>query len=164
MKQTEAIGRFIHLLARQTEMIDALTERQSRLQEYVSAKNWEQMEQLVPEMTRISEAIAMAEAERNALFGEISASYGSELTFAHVLARLPEELRRGISERYRALKIAVLRLQSRTATMDAYVRASMATSRGVLQELFPEHASSGYTRRGHGEFSTASAVVVDREL
>lgn len=164
MKQTEAFGLFVRLLGEQTEMIDMLGEKQAELQQLVAEKKWDEMEQLVPRMTQLSEAIASIEAQRNEAFAEIAASFGGVESFANVLSRLPEEIRRQVSERYRALKIAVLRLQSRTATMDAYVRSSMSTNRGVLQELFPEHATSGYTREGHGHFSTASAVVVDREL
>ncbi|MDA3948824.1 MAG: flagellar export chaperone FlgN [Spirochaeta sp.] len=164
MKQTEAMGRFLELLNEQTDLIEALGERQAQLQTLIADKDWEQMERLIPEMTRLSEATAAVEAQRNEIFAEISASFGGVQSFAHVLTRLPGELRHEISRRYRALKIAVLRLQSRTATMDAYVRSSMSTSRGVLQELFPEHATSSYTRQGHGQFSTSSAVVVDREL
>jgi len=114
-------------------------------------------------MTQLSESVARIEEQRNDVFMELSASFGNINSFAHVLIRLPEDLRDSISRQYRALKIAVLRLQSKTATMDAYVRSSMATNRNVLRELIPEHAGTGYTREGHGHFATASAVVVDRE-
>jgi hypothetical protein len=164
MKQTTGMNLFLELLEHQTGLIDGLAEKQSVLQGIIARKDWTAMEQLVPEMTRLSEEIARTEAQRNEVFAELSASFGNVESFAHVLVHLPEELRGKISRQYRALKIAVLRLQSKTSTMDAYVRSSMSTNRDVLRELIPEHSSNGYTSRGHGHFATASAVVVDHEL
>ncbi len=164
MKQTTAIHLFLELLERQTTLIEELTEKQTTLQGLVVRKDWTGMERLVPEMTALSEAISRVESKRNDVFGELSASFGQVNSFAHILIHLPEEIRSAISRQYRALKIAVLRLQSRTATMDAYVRSNMSTNRDVLRELMPEHSTNGYTREGRGHFSTASAVVVNHEL
>ncbi len=164
MKQTVGMNLFLELLEHQTVLIEGLAEKQGVLQGIVARKDWTAMERIVPEMTRLSEEIARTESRRNEVFAELSASFGNAESFAHVLVHLPDQLREGISRQYRALKIAVLRLQSKTATMDAYVRSSMSTNRDVLRELIPEHSSNGYTSRGHGHFATASAVVVDHEL
>lgn len=164
MNQNDAVGRLLRLLDEQTELIERLGQQQETLQSIIAEKDWNRMERLVPQMTGVSEAVARVESQRNDALGELSAAAGGVESFAQLLNRFPPDLRHAISVRFRALKIAVLRLQSRTATMDAYIRASMSTSRGVLQELFPEHASSSYSRDGAGSFSTASAVVVDHEL
>lgn len=164
MKQTTEVYLFLELLQHQTEMINNLAEKQSVLQGYIARKDWIAMEQLVPEMTRLSEAVARTEERRNDVFMDLSASFGNMNSFAHMLVHLPEHLRDKFSRQYRELKIAVLRLQSKTATMDAYVRSSMATNRSVLRELIPEHAGTGYTREGQGHFSATSAVVIDHEL
>lgn len=164
MNSNETIGSLLRLLDEQTELIERLGEQQSSLQEIVANKDWEGMERIVPKMTGLSEAISRVEMQRNSAMAELTAAFGGTESFSLLLDRLPPEIRRALSVRYRALKVAVLRLQSRTATMDAYIRASMSTSRGVLQELFPETTSRGYSRDGAGSFTAASAVVVDHEL
>ena len=161
MNHNDTVGRSLRLLDEQIELIERLGELQVTLQPIIVEKDWQKMERLLSKMTSVSEAIARVESQRNDALRELVAASGGGETFAQLLNRFPLEVRHAISIRYRALKIAVLRLQSRTATMDAYIRSSMSTSRGVLRELFPEHASSGYSRDGVGSFSTASAVVVD---
>lgn len=161
MEHTHAIHRFIDLLTRQAELIGQLASYEGTLQEIVAQRNWAELEQTLPVMTQISEAIQEIEEERNEQFSEIAASFGGEESFARVLSRLPEELRGELSAAYRALKVAVLALQSRTAGMDAYIRATISTTRGVLQELYPEHMSHGYSRDGQGRFGTPPAAMFD---
>ncbi|MFO8042559.1 MAG: flagellar export chaperone FlgN [Alkalispirochaeta sp.] len=161
MEHTHAIHRFIDLLNQQAELIGQLASYEGTLQEVVAQRNWAQLEQMLPVMTQVSEAINEIEARRNEQFSEIAATLGGEESFARVLSRLPEELRSELSSAYRALKVSVLALQSRTAGMDAYIRATISTTRGVLQELYPEHMSSGYSRDGQGRFGTAPAAMFD---
>jgi hypothetical protein len=116
---------------------------------------------MLPQMTQVSEAINEIEEQRNQQFVEISAEFGGEESFARVLSQLPGELRGELSAAYRSLKVAVLALQSRTAGMDSYIRATISTTRGVLQELYPEHMASGYSRDGQGRFGTAPAAMFD---
>jgi len=164
VKRSHAIEPFIALLNRQAELIGELATYEGSLQEIVSQRDWNRLEQLLPEMTNISEAVNRIEEQRSDMFAEIAASVGGEVSFARVVSRLPEDVRTELSTAYRRLKVAVLALQSRTAGMDAYIRATMTTTRGVLQELYPEHTSQGYSRDGQGRFDTASAVMVDRAL
>jgi len=161
VEHTHAIHGFIDLLTRQAELIGQLASYEGTLQEIVAQRNWAELEQTLPVMTQISEAIQEIEEERNEQFSEIAASFGDEESFSRVLSRLPEELRSELSAAYRALKVAVLALQSRTAGMDAYIRATISTTRGVLQELYPEHMSHGYSRDGQGRFGTPPAAMFD---
>ena len=164
MKDTNPIRTFVTLLERQAALIDELAEREADLQTLVTKGAWDELETLIPEMTDLGEAINEAEEERSAVYGEIVAAVGGERSFAYILSRLPIELRAALSAAYRRLKVAVLRLQSRTSTVDTYLRSSIATTRGVLRELYPEHASVGYSRSGHDRFGAGSPVMVDRAL
>lgn len=161
MNTTQAITTFVALLERQAALIEELAAHEAALADVVARREWMELEKLVPRMTAISEAIGQTEEERNALYSQISAALGSNVSFARVLALMPEELRTAVSQAYRALKVAVLRLQSRTSSMDAYLRSTISTTRGVLKELYPEHAAAGYSRDGQGNFGGAAAVMVD---
>lgn len=164
MNNAHAIETFIGLLDRQADMIGELAEYEGALQDIVSNRDWRRLEGVLPQMTAVSEAINTIEAERNELYAEIAASFGGEESFARVLSRMPIEFRQALSGAYRRLKIAVLALQSRTAGMDSYIRSTISTTRGVLQELYPEHTAHGYSSDGQGRFGTAPAVVFDRAL
>ncbi|TVR68939.1 MAG: hypothetical protein EA427_09310 [Spirochaetaceae bacterium] len=152
---------FLVLLKQQTELIEILAQQETELQQRVADRDWESVETLVGEMTSVSEAISRVEEDRNALFLEIACELGGETDFAVVLSRMPMEIRTLLSQRYRELKIAVLRLQSRTANMDAYLRSSLATNRSVLRELFPEHATPGYSSDGQGRLQAGTALMVN---
>lgn len=164
MKETNTMTSFLEVLERQTILIDQLARDEAELQRAVADRDWACLEDLVPRMAQLGEEINDAEATRNELLADLAASLGHNLTFSQVLARIPAEVRTGLSERYRALKIAVLRLQSRTSTMDAYLRSVIGTTRGVLRELYPEQMEHRYSRTGHGQFSGATAMMVDSSL
>lgn len=162
MKTNTRIEDFLLLLERQTELIEDLARREGALQDRVADQDWSAVEVLIGEMIVTSEAITAVEEQRNSTFLEIACALGGETDFAVVLSRLPQEVRSEISLRYRDLKVAVLRLQSRTSDMDAYLRSSMATNRAVLRELFPEHAAPGYSADGQGRMQAGTALMINR--
>lgn len=162
MNTKSQMENFLVLLERQTSLIDTLTRHEVRLQQTVADHDWTTVETLIGEMTSVSEQLAVAEEERNNAFLEIAFSLGGETDFAVVLSRLPAEVRQTVSQRYRELKVAVLRLQSHTANMDAYLRSTLATNRGVLRELFPEHAAPGYSSDGQGRIEAGTALMVNQ--
>ncbi len=164
MKDTNAIRTFVTLLERQATLIEALAEREADLQELVTKRAWDDLETLIPQMTDLGEAINHAEEERSAVYEEIVAAVGGERSFAYILSHLPIEVRTTLSGAYRRLKVAVLRLQSRTSSVDTYLNSTISTTRGVLRELYPEHASVGYSRSGRNRFGNGSPVMVDRAL
>lgn len=164
MKYTELCDGFVQLLNQQAELIEQMATHEKQLQEAVGERDWPRLETIMLEMSHLSEAIVEVETRRNDIYTALALEFGGEATFARVLAILPAEERQRLSAAYRRLKVAVLGLQSRTAGMDAYLRATMSTTRGVLQELYPEQTSRGYSRDGQGQFTTASAVMVDRAL
>ena len=164
MKDTNAIRTFVTLLERQAMLIDELAEREADLQKLVTARAWDELETLIPHMTDLGEAINDAEEARSAVYDEIVAAVGGERSFAHILSRLPIEVRAALSGAYRRLKVAVLRLQSRTSSVDTYLGSTISTTRGVLRELYPEHASVGYSRNGRNRFGNGAPVMVDRAL
>lgn len=162
MNITSRIDNFIVLLERQTLLIEQLSRHEVALQNRVTERDWSEVEVLINEMTSVSEAIAEVEESRNSAFLEIAGALGVDTDFAAVLSRLPGPVRDSISRRYRDLKVAVLRLQSHTANMDAYMRSSLATNRSVLRELFPEHAAPGYSSDGQGRIEAGTALMVNR--
>lgn len=156
------IDSFLVLLEQQTGLINTLARQELELQQYISDRQWSEVDRTIARMSVTSEAIAAAEEKRNAAFMEISPGSTGGGEFSALIARLPLEIREDISRRYRDLKVAVLRLQSCTANMDSYLRAALATNRGVLRELFPEHTPSGYSSDGQGRLGEGTALMVNQ--
>ncbi|SIQ89251.1 FlgN protein [Alkalispirochaeta americana] len=150
-------ARLLECLQRQTSLLDQLTVHQKALQTEVLRRDWDRLEELLEELHPLGEALAGIENERDQAFHDLAQAAETGRSLAAILAKLPREIRADVSEAYRALKVAVLRLQSNTASMDTYLRSSMATNREVLRELFPEWAAPGYSRTGQGNMGAETA-------
>ncbi len=164
MKETHLLQGFLGILDRQTALINELAEMELELQQIVAERSWERLHDVVPRMTELSEAINEAENERNENVERLAHIAGPGIQFTDLLRRLPTEVRIAVTERYRNLKIAMLRLRSRSSNIDSYLRATISTQRGVLRELYPDRTTPGYTKEGDGTFTTAPAMVLDHSL
>lgn len=164
MKDIHILQDFIAVLDRQTALINELSEMELELQKIVADRNWERLSQVVPRMTVVSDAINESEELRAEIARDLSRMAGPGMLFSELLRRLPTEARVAVTERYRNLKIAMLRLRSRSSNIDSYLRATISTQRGVLKELYPDRTSPGYSSSGDGTFSTAPAMVLDHTL
>lgn len=162
----EQIAEMLAALSEQVTQMERLAEHEGALQQCLIDRDWDALEQLVPRMVKTSEAIEAAEALRDAAVGRLAQALGMgrAARFSEIIESLPEDSRRTLAELYRNLKIVVLRLQSRTAAIDTYVRATVSTMRGVLRELYPEHATHVYSRSGGGAFTGGQALVVNHHL
>ncbi len=163
MKDSSPAKTVILLLSQQTELMNRLESMQRQLQGEVEKRNMQTMEELIPVMTGISEEVATLEEQRNSAFLDLSIQLGCSGDLAGVLARIDPATRNALSQAYRELKIAVLRLQGSTAMLDTYLRTTVMTGRSILTELFPEHTSGRYAKDGQGEFHSTSAMMINTQ-
>lgn len=164
MKDIHILQDFIAVLDRQTALINELSELELELQTIVADRNWERLSMVVPKMTAVSDAINESEEVRAEMVRDLSRMAGPGMLFSELLRRLPTEARVAVTERYRNLKVAMLRLRSRSSNIDSYLRATISTQRGVLKELYPDRTSPGYSSSGDGTFNAAPAMVLDHTL
>lgn len=162
MHNTEALHEFATALTDQARLLNELADGQSHLREAVAARDWDTLEHLLPKLTEVGRTADQAEQRRGAALDRITGP--EKRDFSVVLAALPDEHRRRVSDGYRDLKVAVLRLKSHTQQMETYLQSSIATTRSVVRELCPEHASGGYTPDGQGTFQTAAAMMVNKRM
>lgn len=162
MYNTEALQEFATALADQARLLNELADGQSRLRDAVAARDWDALDGLLPQLTEVGRTAGQAEQRRSRALDRIAGD--RKRTFSAVLAELPDEHRKRVSAGYRDLKVAVLRLKSHTNQMDSYLRSSITTTRSVLRELYPEHASGSYTAEGQGTFQTAAAMMVNKRM
>lgn len=164
MKDIHILQDFIAVLDRQTALINELSELELELQTIVADRNWERLSMVVPKMTAVSDAINESEEIRAEMVRDLSRMAGPGMLFSELLRRLPTEARVAVTERYRNLKVAMLRLRSRSSNIDSYLRATISTQRGVLKELYPDRTSPGYSSSGDGTLNAAPAMVLDHTL
>lgn len=162
MIREEQIQEFRGILLQQTELLTALSQQEQHLQAVVADRDWPQLERLLPSMEAVGVEFQRLETRRQVVYTEMQFAAGGEQSFAALLKSFPGDEREKISAAYRGLKVAVLRLRSQTAGLDTYLRSSIGTLRGVLQELYPEHASTVYSRDGFGGYPSGQAMVLSR--
>lgn len=160
---TVPVQDILTFLERQTDLLNRLADQQEELQHLVEQRSWDAMEVLIQSMTHTGEEIALLEEQRHGLFQELALSLRLSGELSGVLAALTPDQREAVSRGYRGLKIAVLRMQSRTAVFDSYMRSTVSTGRGILRELFPEHAGTAYRQDGRGSFPATAPLVVDHQ-
>lgn len=163
---SESKSTFVRQLWRQVALMQELSVQEQALQEAVRDREWEALQAIMRRMTETSEDLGRVETERISAYQSLAdaADRDGNVEFSALLARLPEDLRSEISDAYRALKIAVLQLKSRTSGIDTYLRTTITTMRGVMRELYPEHATPVYSRDGSGAFTGGQALVVNHHL
>ena len=164
MEHAQSVAAFTGLLHQQAALTAELATYEKRLQDAVMEREWHDLEGVLPHIDRLSAAIQGIEERRNELFADIAIAVGGDGSFAGVVARLPVEVRSSLTDGYRALKVAVSALQSRTRMLDTYIRSTVATTQGILRELYPEQTRHGYSRTGEGRFATEPAVMVNHTL
>ena len=162
MIREEQIQEFHDVLLKQTQLLTALSQYEQRLQGIVADRDWPQLERIIPAMEAVGSEFDALEGRRDAVLTEMQFAAGGERSFASLLDTFSPELREKITNAYRSFKVAVLQLRSQTAGLDTYLRSSIGTLRGVLQELYPEHASAVYSREGFGGYTGGQAMVLSR--
>lgn len=169
MDMAESKSAFVQTLWRQAALMEELSLQEEALQQAVQERQWERLQETMKLMTQKSEELTGVENERIAAYEELMNALGRSDkndgdAFSDVMAHLPEEIRGEISEAYRALKVAVLQLKSRTGGIDTYLRSTISTMRGVMRELYPEHTTPVYSRTGTRSYTGGQALMVDHHL
>ena len=153
-------------LIAQIELLELLAERERELQNHLLGRNWQMLEQVIQEMNGLARRIQQADQIRGELFGQLRHRMGlaEQSGMAEVVARLDDESSARLRALFRKLKVSVMRIQSLTGGIDAYVASTTATMRAFLNESFPERRGTIYGRDGSADVHSGHAVVIDRHL
>lgn len=162
----DVFGRLEVTLIQQIELLNLLAERERELQNHLLNRNWQDLEQVIEQMTLVSREIQNADNARAESFRILRMSLGlsDSSGMSEVITRLDEEKSGTLRMLYRNLKVAVMRIQSLTGGIDAYVASTTATMRAFLDESFPDRRGTIYSRDGSADYGGGHAVVVDRHL
>jgi flagellar biosynthesis/type III secretory pathway chaperone len=142
--------KFKSALMKQLSLLEMLEKEELNLQSSVIEKDWPGTESCIKHLETLSERVMRAERRRHELFNALKAALKAEDDegFYDVIARFPEEERRELSELYRKLKVAVLKVQSLNGGIDTYIRSAAYTLGKVLDEYIPSRRNKTYSRSG----------------
>ena len=153
-------------LIAQIELLEQLADRERELQNALLERNWQMLEEVIQEMNELARTIQQADQMRAERFSHLcrQIGLGEQSGMAEVVARLDTDDATRLRALFRRLKVAVMRIQSLTGGIDAYVASTTATMRAFLDESFPERRGTIYGRDGNADNGAGHAVVIDRHL
>ena len=153
------------LMDREAELFVDLGRRVERLRDSFQQKSWGPSISLSEGIERSSRAIEEADLARDDAFASVREAMHlpGETTMSAVLPGLPDLLRSEMEERWRGLRMAVVRLKTDTGRMRYSAEAMAGTLNRILEQVFPYRKGKIYSRRGTPT-NVNSAVLVDRSL
>lgn len=164
--ETTALQSLDSALSTQIELFETATEEHKLLQKAVYARDWGLLEYYLSQLqVRSGELVELEETRRKA-YGQLreELGLGPDDAFYDVLTRLNNDTRSRLASLYRRLKVAVMRMSGRNASLENYVSASSETLEQVLSELFPQRKGTIYGRSGKASSRHGSAFVVNHSL
>ena len=166
MKTESGLRDLKQSMKREVELLEAFATEEQKLQNAIVEREWERLEEIVDTMSTASEEVLEAETERHRCYttAHAEAGCGDEESFYDFVSRLDLGERTEISELYRRLKIAVMRVQALTGGIGSYVTSATTAVREILDELYPQRKGRIYSSGGHHSSPDERALVLDRHL
>ncbi len=153
------------LMDREIEQMERFSREEEVLQRAVLSKDWPAMECSLRSMRELSDRVNEIEDERARVFEEMKREKGVPDTgsFYDLLVHIPSEERVSLSEKYRNLKVAVLRVKGFTGGIETYLTSASVTLQEVLSDLFPGYRQDTYGKNGSRQVKQ-ERLFVDRSI
>jgi hypothetical protein len=153
------------VLGRETELLGDIEAAHKRVWDAVVKRDWADFEALMAGMDRIGAELGRLEDERMGLVREMAADSGGRGDdFYAVVAPLPPGERKELSERYRGLKMAGLRVRAANESLLAYMAGIRATMSGFIEAIFPDRKGRVYSRSGAVVPQDMRSMVLNHRL
>ena len=154
------------VMKKEAELCTFYTAAQQNLLACVRKRDWEELEKVMGELDLIAQSMEEADASRAELYAELKRTAGAreQDRFYQVVVQLPDFVRFELARAFRALKIAVLRLQASSQQIEGYIASSNETLKGVMDELFPHKKGTLYSKKGQSAEPDAHPLVFSTHL
>ena len=154
------------LMQKETSLLNEISREEERLQQALRDNNWQEMEAVINKLTPLSVLMERTEAERDKVYKKLQKKLKKDDSdgFYSVAAHMNADDRENCLSGYRKMKVALLRMQGITAGIDQYVRSVGATSRAVLDEVFPHRKGRLYSAGGMERPQQSDPMVLNRHL
>jgi hypothetical protein len=155
-----------NLLQIEIDLLNGFAGLEVKLQEAFLRRDWPALDTLVSELDSFSGGIEAIEQRRHSTFLELKVSLklDEKTTFNRVITEMSGEDREELSDFYRKLKIAVIRVRGATGRLGYYFRSVSDSVNRVLSELLPYRKGRIYSRGGLPRAVEEASLVFNREL
>lgn len=166
MEKVSLANNLIDLMAEETLLLEDFGSREEEIRACISSNNWNDLTLTIQHLSPLAEKIEQVEKTRDEAFSALRSVCGEkeDASFYHVVFHLPERERDISVELYRKLKLAAIRIQSITLSIDSYVRTVSGTVRQILEEIFPYQKGKIYSKHGGSVDSQAEPMVLNTRL
>lgn len=166
MNTTDEPANLKEILNREVELLEGFADREQELQKAILDRKWDRLEGIIDGMSETSQQVLEVERERHECYMSVRREYqcGEEGSFYDFAALLDIGDRMEISELYRRLKVAVMRVQALTGGIGTYVNSATAAVRDILDELNPQRRDRIYSKHGRRSSPDERAMVLDTHL
>jgi len=153
-------------MAEEILLLEEFGSREDEIRSCISSNNWSRLTETIQNLSPLAEKIEEVEKLRDEAFTSLRRMYGEkkDASFYHVVFHLPEPERDLCVELYRKLKLAAIRIQSITLSIDSYVRTVSGTVRQILEEIFPYQKGKIYSKQGSSVDIQAEPMVLNTSL
>jgi hypothetical protein len=137
---------------------------QGELRRAVLEREWTNFEGLLERVDSYTQRFGALDEERLAVFSVSKDAEGAEPHFYTLLARFPEAQRRELSDLYRSLKTAALKVRLENDALSSYIAEAKALISSFINAAFPDRKGGIYSKDGKAVAVDMSRIVVDQSL
>jgi hypothetical protein len=153
------------VLGREIELLCDIEAAQKRVWDAVVKREWTDFEALMAGMGLIGAELGRLEDQRMGLVKELTADSGGRGDdFYALTAPLPAPERHELTEKYRGLKMAGLRVRMANESLLAYMAGIKTTMAGFIEAAFPDRKGRVYSRSGAVVPQDMRSMVLNRSL
>ncbi len=153
-------------MKRECALLSEFHEAETTMKQRIGEKDWNGLEAIIGEMTRLADDLVDTENLRHAAFERLRLAVGESRSagFYQVVVHLSSEDRAMLAGLYRTMKLSVLGVRATGCRVDQHARTINETLHDVLGELYPHRKGNLYSAHGSKIESGSNPLIVDREL
>lgn len=154
------------LLEKETEVLHGGIAKAEAVREYIFRHDWESLNESLADLDSSSAEVEDIEQRRGEVFEQLRSALDikSDAGFYTVIVLLDTQRKDSLSELYRSMKTEVMKFQSITWSIDAYVRSMSDTIYDILHTAFPHKRGNMYEKTGRKRAVGSDPLVVNRRL
>jgi len=166
MEKLSIVNNLLDLMAEETLLLEEFGSREEEIRSCINSNNWNELTVTIQKLSPLAEKIEQVERTRDDVFSSLRIMFGEQedASFYHVAFHLPARERDICVELYRKLKMAAIRIQSITMSIDSYVRTVSGTVRQILEEIFPYQKGNIYSKSGDAVGTQSEPLVFNTSL
>ena len=155
------------ILKQETDLLETIGSLQIEVRQAVLNREWADYELLTSRMAEYSSQFELLERERIGIFHSFSPRIeGSDESagFYSMIAQLPLPLRKELSELYRDLKMAILKIRLANESLTQYLDEAKISVKSFIDAAFPDRKGRLYSRLGTHVQSDVRSMVLNRSF